>query len=67
MKRFRRDNTEGYTQDDLDALNEAFERELATHDYEHLDDAARGSFEDHIAEQVQQVYDLYPERHGSAA
>lgn len=64
MDRFRTDNTEGYSQSDLDALNAAFERELASSDTEWMDDITRKSFEDHVAEQVQQVYDLYPERHG---
>ena len=62
--RFRRDNTEGYSQADLDRLNEMFDREIAASDIEPDDEASRSSFEDYIAEQVQQMYDSYPERHG---
>ena len=62
--RFRLDNTEGYSQADLDRLNEMFDREIAAADIEPDDKMAYGLFKDYIAEQVQQMYDLYPERHG---
>lgn len=64
MDRFRMDNTEGYSQSDLDALNAAFEQELADSITDWMDDSTLRSFEDHVAEQVQQAYDLYPERQG---
>ena len=62
---FRRDNTEGYSESDLEALNAAFERELAGQDTEWMTEDVLTSFRKHLAEQVQQQFDLYPERYGA--
>lgn len=59
-ERFRRDNTEGYTQDQLDELNRLFDAYMASSDTEHLDDSALASFEDFAAEQVQAQFDYSP-------
>lgn len=61
-ERFRRDNTEGYTQDQLDELNRMFDAYMATSDTEHLDDSAQASFEDFAAEQVQAQFDYSPHK-----
>lgn len=58
MKRFRMDNTEGYSQPELDRLNDAFERIMAN-DYNpeahadgYYDSIEYKSWQDHIAEQL---------------
>jgi hypothetical protein len=56
-ERFRMDNTEGYSQDQLDVLNERFD--LAMRQYQDVgeDDFRRKSLEDHVAETVLADYD----------
>ena len=58
MTRFRDDNTEGYSADELDELNEAFEQNMATvPDWMCGDDLAAGSYQDHVAEMVLSRFD----------
>jgi hypothetical protein len=57
MQRFRMDNTEGYTQEQLDYLSERFATWMADEDLAGLDDMARKSYEDHIAESLLALYD----------
>ena len=53
--RFRKDNTEGYTQKQLDELNDRFAAALAERELDA--DEADGSVLDHIAETVQGDFD----------
>jgi len=59
MTRFRQDNTEGYSNHDLARLNEAFDSLVAdcAETLETMDNGARKSYEDHIAERVQAAFD----------
>jgi hypothetical protein len=59
MARFRQDNTEGYSDSDLAALNRLYEEAvyLPADALERMNDLERGSWEDHCAEQVQADFD----------
>ena len=57
MPRFTRDNTEGYSQTDLDELNRRYEAAIAAE--EPIADDIRDSHEKNIAERVQTEFDLH--------
>jgi hypothetical protein len=59
MPRFRQDNTEGYSDADLVALNEAYEQAMADNYSEGLvpDSIEYKSWQDHVAERVQADFD----------
>jgi hypothetical protein len=58
MTRFRQDNTQGYSDADLDEMNAVFDH-IMTEDYPDSDepDFNRKSFEDHVAEKIQFAFD----------
>jgi hypothetical protein len=55
MKRFRQDNTEGYSDVDLAVMNEAFD--CAVNRYMELVGKIDKSLLDHLAEEVQFTFD----------
>lgn len=62
MKRFRADNTEGYTPNDLAALNWAFDRVMTRkrpihRDDSELDHIVYKSWQDHVAEELLYLFD----------
>lgn len=59
MTCFTMDNTEGYTQTDLDSLNAKWAAETAKHRpvLMQMTDIEAKSFRDHLAEQILFVYD----------
>lgn len=59
MPRFTDQNTEGYSAEDLERLNVQFAREMERRDavMSAMDDLARKSYEDHIAERVLADFD----------
>lgn len=56
MTRFRQDNTDGYSDADLAALNEAFD-EIVSANYDYRHDANCKSWQDSVAEKLLARYD----------
>lgn len=57
MARFTPDNTENYTAADLDELNRRFDAAMAETGFDDVDDIARKSYEDRVAEGILADYD----------
>jgi hypothetical protein len=57
MARFTADNTEGYSHADLDILNARFDAAMATVGIDDVDDIARKSHEDYIAQTILADFD----------
>jgi hypothetical protein len=58
MQRFRMDNTEGYTQNDLDELNQIWDKTLEGFENDPIPEDIRKSFLDFLSEQILSKYDL---------
>ena len=56
MEKFRMDNTEGYSQEQLDELNEQYEKRILDYERRHNFEIDPEE-EQHIAEDVQRHYD----------